>query len=79
MQITKREFLKKHLMNWALSFTADVIRYAERDFYKGIARITSGFLKKVTKVRPNSLKISPAEVVPAARRESEDGFGKTKM
>ena len=42
----QREFLKKHLMNWALSFTADVIRYAERDFYKGIARITSGFLKK---------------------------------
>ncbi|MBQ4308958.1 MAG: molecular chaperone TorD family protein, partial [Lachnospiraceae bacterium] len=42
----QREILKKHLMNWVLSFTADVIRYAERDFYKGIARITSGFLKK---------------------------------
>ena len=42
----QRDLLKTHLTNWAYSFAADVIRYAERDFYKGIARITSGFLKK---------------------------------
>lgn len=42
----QRDLLKKHLMNWALSFTADVIRCAERDFYKGVAKITGGFLKK---------------------------------
>ena len=44
----QREFLKKHLTNWAYSFTGDVIRYAEREFYKGVAKVTSGFLKKET-------------------------------
>ena len=42
----QKDFLKQHLTNWAFSFAADVIRYAERDFYKGAAKITSGFLKK---------------------------------
>ena len=44
----QRAFVKKHLINWAYSFTSDVVKFADRDFYKGIARITNGFLKKET-------------------------------
>lgn len=39
-------FLKKHLTNWVFSFTSDIIRYSERDFYKGVARLTNGFIRK---------------------------------
>ena len=46
----QRNFVKKHLTNWVYSFTADVQKYAERDFYKGVAKITSGFLKKETEL-----------------------------
>lgn len=41
----QKTFFRDHLINWALLFTADVYKYAERDFYKGIARITTGFLE----------------------------------
>ena len=42
----QKTFIKKHLTNWIYAFTSDVIRYSERDFYKGVAKITSGFIKK---------------------------------
>ena len=48
--LEQKEFLKKHLTNWVYSFTGDVIRYAERDFYKGTAKVTNGFLKKETEL-----------------------------
>ena len=44
-QEEQKAFFQEHLINWALLFTADVYKYAERDFYKGIARITTGFLE----------------------------------
>lgn len=40
------EFVRKHLSNWVNSFTSDVVKFAERDFYKGIGKITNGFIKK---------------------------------
>lgn len=40
----QKEFLKNHLLNWAASFTADVVKYAATDFYKGWAKVTIGFL-----------------------------------
>lgn len=43
-EAAQKAFLKKHLLNWAGSFTADVVRYAATDFYKGWAKITNGFL-----------------------------------
>ena len=46
----QKEFTAKHLTNWVYSFTGDVIRFSERDFYKGVARITNGFLKKETEL-----------------------------
>ena len=39
-------FVKKHLANWVYSFTTDIVRYADLDFYKGLARITNGFIRK---------------------------------
>ncbi len=46
----QKEFVEKHLTNWAYSFTGDVIRFSDRDFYKGVAKITAGFLKKETEL-----------------------------
>ena len=46
----QRDFVRKHLTNWAYSFTGDVIKFSERDFYKGVAKLTSVFLKKETRL-----------------------------
>ena len=40
------QFLKKHITNWIYSFTGDIVKFANTDFYKGIAKITNGFIKK---------------------------------
>ncbi len=40
----QKKFLKSHLLNWAASFTSDVVKYAATDFYKGWAKVTIGFL-----------------------------------
>lgn len=39
-------FMKQHLTNWVYSFTSDIVKFAELDFYRGIAKITNGFIKK---------------------------------
>lgn len=41
----QQSFLKNHLLNWAFSFTSDVCKYTQTDFYRGVAKVTSGFLK----------------------------------
>lgn len=41
----QQSFLKNHLLNWAFSFTSDVCKYAQTDFYRGVAKVTGGFLK----------------------------------
>lgn len=46
----QKEFNKKHITNWIYSFTSDVIKFSERDFYKGLAKITNGFIKKETEI-----------------------------
>ena len=38
-------FVKAHLANWVSAFTADVFAMADTDFYKGVAKITSGFIR----------------------------------
>lgn len=40
----QEDFLKNHLGNWVPAFVQDVCKYASTDFYKGIAKITKGFL-----------------------------------
>ena len=39
------EFFQTHLINWAAQFAADIYKYTERDFYKGVARMTMGFME----------------------------------
>lgn len=37
-------FFRAHIMNWITSFTNDIYKYADRDFYRGVARMTSGYI-----------------------------------
>lgn len=43
LEADMKKFFREHLQNWTASFAADVYRYSERGFYKGIARVTRGF------------------------------------
>ena len=45
LQTEQKEFFRTHLINWILLFTQDVYKYAELDFYKGIARAVTGFME----------------------------------
>lgn len=38
-------FVTQYLMNWAPEFLVDVEKYAQTNFYKGLARMTEAFLK----------------------------------
>ena len=40
----QKEFLEQHLANWVPAFTADVMAYASTDFYRGLGKLTKGFL-----------------------------------
>lgn len=41
----QKAFLKGHLLNWVNAFTVDMAKYASTDFYRGLAKVTRGFLK----------------------------------
>ena len=40
----QKDFLNQHLINWVPAFTADVVAYASTDFYRGLGKLTKGFL-----------------------------------
>lgn len=40
----QQAFLKEHLNNWVPAFAGEVLKYAATDFYKGLAKLTRGFL-----------------------------------
>ena len=40
----QKAFLKNHLSNWVGAFTVDMGKYASTDFYRGLAKLTRGFL-----------------------------------
>ena len=42
----QKEIFEKHLLNWTASFAADVVKFADTAFYKGLGRLTAGFIKK---------------------------------
>ena len=44
----QKKILEDHITNWVYSFTSDIVKFADYDFYKGIAKITNGFIKKET-------------------------------
>jgi anaerobic sulfite reductase subunit A len=41
----QKDFLEKHLIPWAPTFCADVERIAQTDFYKAVAKVSTGYLK----------------------------------
>lgn len=42
----QKAFFKEHIINWVVMFCADAERYAESGFYKGIAKVTRGFVQE---------------------------------
>lgn len=40
----QQAFLKDHLNNWVPAFAGEVQKYAATDFYRGLAKLTRGFL-----------------------------------
>lgn len=40
----QKDFLNQHLINWVPAFAADVVAYASTDFYRGLGKLTKGFL-----------------------------------
>lgn len=46
-EIVKEEkaFYKEHFGKWITAFTTDVYKLADEDFYKGVAKITKGFIE----------------------------------
>ncbi len=40
----EKRFLEHHLSNWVDRFCADIEKHADTDFYKGLAKITRGYL-----------------------------------
>jgi anaerobic sulfite reductase subunit A len=43
--VEQKEFLMRHLLNWVPAFCAEVQKCAETNFYKAVAKMTSGFLR----------------------------------
>jgi anaerobic sulfite reductase subunit A len=42
----QQTFLKTHLLDWIVDFCEDVRKYSHTDFYRGVADLTVGFLKR---------------------------------
>jgi TorA maturation chaperone TorD len=42
--LQQRNFLEDHLLNWVPMFIADIGRFSQTDFYRGLAKLTMGFL-----------------------------------
>ena len=40
----QKEFLEKQLLSWVGAFAQDVCKYASTEFYKGLAKLTQGFV-----------------------------------
>ncbi|MDR3437920.1 molecular chaperone TorD family protein [Telmatospirillum sp.] len=41
----QKDFLTRHLLNWVPAFCADIPKCADTDFYKAVAKLTSGYLR----------------------------------
>ena len=42
----QRAFLQRHLIGWVPMLTADMERFAQTDFYKGLAELTLGYVQE---------------------------------
>lgn len=45
LQYDMEDFFADHLAKWASLFANDIYKYSDRDFYKGFARVTLGFIE----------------------------------
>ncbi|MDR1083023.1 MAG: molecular chaperone TorD family protein [Coriobacteriales bacterium] len=57
----QREFLAEHLAAWAPMMTADMKRFAQTEFYQGLACLTEGFLKVDRDFLKNIISVSLAD------------------
>lgn len=42
--IDQLDFLNQHLLNWVPQFCTDIEKFAETQFYKGVGKVTQGYL-----------------------------------
>ena len=49
------DFLTKHLLNWVPAFCVDIEKYAGTDFYKAVAKVTTGYLRLERNILENML------------------------
>lgn len=42
--VKQRDFLDKHLLRWGPNFCRNMLRFAQDDLYRGLAKVTLGFL-----------------------------------
>ncbi|MEM3640309.1 MAG: molecular chaperone TorD family protein, partial [Candidatus Bathyarchaeia archaeon] len=52
-----QNFLDNHLLSWIPSFTENVLKFAETDFYRGLAAITKRFIELNKTLTDHALKI----------------------
>lgn len=43
--VKQNDFVGNHLSNWVPMLTSDMTKYAKTDFYKGLAKLTRGFIE----------------------------------
>lgn len=42
---TQYDFLENHLINWIPMLVSDMLKFSQTDFYKGVAKLTLGFIE----------------------------------
>ncbi|TWH45086.1 molecular chaperone [Sporomusa sp. KB1] len=55
-------FLTKHLLNWVPALCADIEKYAGTDFYKALAKVTTGYLRLERNILEDMLAETTVEV-----------------
>lgn len=44
--VTQRDFARDHLLNWMPMLTYDMDKFAQTDFYKGLAKLSMGYVEE---------------------------------
>ncbi len=44
--VTQRDFARDHLLNWMPMLTYDMDKFAQTDFYKGVAKLSMGYVEE---------------------------------
>ena len=65
--VTQEQFLGEHLLRWVPLFSAQIVKVAQTNFYRGFAKILNGFLKWDRKELPKLMENLEALKKPAAK------------